>query len=236
VAEKRRRVLSLPQTPEVAYREILERRISDDDKEFAKQILSWIFYARRTLTMRELQEALVIEPGERSLNRDNISEPEDIVHACGSLVDHTKETDDVSFSHELVRKYLEDHQSELLCQQSEIALSCLIYLCLPVFDKPASSHEEVFKRHDEFSLSVYATSFWAEHLRETRSERNVEAEIAVFEAFKSEDRGKVIKDNFRPQGWLYDFGGKPYLIHILCQERIGFIVTRPLSDNRITAW
>jgi len=183
--------------------------------------------------MRELQEALVIEPSERSVNHDSLSKAEDILHACGSLVDHNKETDDVSFSHELVRKYLEDHQSELLFQRSEIALSCLIYLCLPVFDKPASSYEEVFKRHEEFSLSVYATSFWAEHLRETRSERNVEAEIAVFEVFRSEDRGKVIKDNFSPQGGL---GGKPYLIHILCQDRIGFIVTRPLSDNRITAW
>jgi len=136
----------------------------------------------------------------------------------------------------LVRKYLEDHQSELLFQQSEIALSCLIYLCLPVFDKPAHD-DHIFERHEEFSLSSYAGSFWAEHVRHTQNERSVEVETAVFEAFRSEERCTVIGLHGDPQDLDYgDIKIGRHLIHILVKERISFVVTRPLSDNRITAW
>ena len=201
--------------------------------------------------MPELQEALAIEPGARSLNRDNISEAEDIVQACGSLVDHNKDTDNITFSHELVRKYVEDHNSELLLEQSEIALSCVTYLLLPVFDKPCTenvlsfllppsfpvvhkprSENDVSKREREFALSVYACSFWGDHIRETKNERNVEVEVAVFDAFRSEDRCNAILETQRVPDFVENFGTS--LIHLVCRERIGFILTMPLPDNRIT--
>lgn len=109
------RLSSLPSAPAEEYHKILETRLTKDQKTFAKRILSWLFYARSDLKMQELQEVLTIKLGQRSLNL--ISTADNIIHACGSLVDNNKETDRVAFSHELVRQYVEDQKSELLFEQ-----------------------------------------------------------------------------------------------------------------------
>jgi hypothetical protein len=224
-------MLTIPATPEKAYRDILENRITEDDKPFAKRILSWVFYARRTLTMPELQEALAVQTGELSLNRLNISYSADIIHACGSLLDHNRTTDNVSFSHELVRKYVEDHQSEILLGQSEIALGCLTYLSFPVFNEPCD-FDNLSSRLREFAFSQYASTFWAEHVKGAEK-RNIDVEIAAFDAFSSEARCYSIDQvrSFSP----YDTKAVKNLFHIVAETGIGFILTLPLSDERITS-
>lgn len=71
-----------------AYSEAL-RRIDGqlaEDRLLARRALSWISYAQRLLTTKELCYALAIEPGDKALNADNIYDVEDIISVCAGLV------------------------------------------------------------------------------------------------------------------------------------------------------
>lgn len=57
-----------------------------DQEELAKQALSWIVFAKRPLSTRELQHALATELGDSHLREDNLPEIEDVVSACAGLV------------------------------------------------------------------------------------------------------------------------------------------------------
>ena len=75
--------------------------------------------------MSELEHALAIEAAEFG-NLHNLPHENDIVHSCGSL-DYSCDTKLIRFGHELVRKYMEAHKSELLVDLVNIALACLSY-------------------------------------------------------------------------------------------------------------
>ena len=72
----------LPASVNATYRRLLDR-ISDE--EFVFKVLSWIYHARHPLSMSELREALNIEPGDKTLNRNLIS-AEALVESCQGLV------------------------------------------------------------------------------------------------------------------------------------------------------
>lgn len=65
------------------------QRIEDqvpEQKEMAWEVLSWITCAKRPLTTIEIQNALAVEPGESDLDKDNLSDLDDIISACVGLV------------------------------------------------------------------------------------------------------------------------------------------------------
>src|SRR2546421_1469055 len=69
-----------------AYDEALERIEGQlpENKKMAKKVLSWITYAERQLTIRELCHVLAVELGE--LDEDGFSDGEDIAAICTDLV------------------------------------------------------------------------------------------------------------------------------------------------------
>jgi hypothetical protein len=59
-----------------AYKDVIERidwQVKGA-KALAKQVLSWITYARRPLTTTELQHAVAVEVGKHELDNENLSE------------------------------------------------------------------------------------------------------------------------------------------------------------------
>jgi hypothetical protein len=71
-----------------AYCDALDRIDGQLDgyRELARRALSWISYARRLLTTEELLHALAMEPGENSLDPDNVDEIEEVISLCAVLV------------------------------------------------------------------------------------------------------------------------------------------------------
>lgn len=71
-----------------AYTEAMERIKGQPQGhcELAIQTLSWISCAKRPLAIRELGEALAVEPDAAELGRDNIPDIEDTLSVCGGLV------------------------------------------------------------------------------------------------------------------------------------------------------
>jgi hypothetical protein len=91
------------------YKEAMERINSQvkDQEELAKQVLLWIICAKRPLTTAELQHALAVETSESQLDKDNLSEVEDIVSVCAGLVTIDEESDIIRLVHYTTQEYFE---------------------------------------------------------------------------------------------------------------------------------
>lgn len=132
------------------------------------RILSWLFRARRTLSMGELLEALVVEDSEPEDQLDDILKqmiaPIDVIDSCKSLVQYEKSSGLVRFSHDTVQEFIADH-IEGLPPPLHLAKSCLDYLTLDNFD-------EVHRNSRPFRQ--YAAQFWDVHTREAEESHDVQ--------------------------------------------------------------
>jgi hypothetical protein len=78
----------LPAGVNATYDEAMERirGQGEEDKNLADRVLFWIVYARRRLSLKELQHALTVSPGMTEMDTDAIV-PESILTAvCAGLV------------------------------------------------------------------------------------------------------------------------------------------------------
>jgi hypothetical protein len=62
------------------------------DRLLARRAISWIVYAQRPLTTKELCHALSIEPGDKALDNDDIYDVEGVISVCAGLVTVDKES------------------------------------------------------------------------------------------------------------------------------------------------
>jgi len=94
---------NLPEGMDNTYDEAMERveRQDDSRKELAKQVLSWITYAVRPLSVEELQHALAVVPDTTNLDPENITDEEILTSVCAGLVVIDGERNVIG----LVRKY-----------------------------------------------------------------------------------------------------------------------------------
>src|ERR1700736_5462772 len=100
---------SLPTDMNAAYIEVLDRIERANAQETALKILSWLFHARRSLRMEELQEVLSIEtdPPDTELMPEFFLAPERIIKACQGLVESDETNGIVRFTHYSVQEFLE---------------------------------------------------------------------------------------------------------------------------------
>ena len=79
-----------------------------NQKELAKEVLSWITCAKRPLTTSELQHALATQVGDSKLDKDNLSDVEDIVSVCAGLVTIDDESGIIRLVHYTTQEYFEE--------------------------------------------------------------------------------------------------------------------------------
>jgi hypothetical protein len=58
----------------------------EDDRELARRVLSWITYARRPLSLNELQHALAVSPGMMGMDSEAIVDGPFLILVCAGLV------------------------------------------------------------------------------------------------------------------------------------------------------
>jgi hypothetical protein len=94
---------NLPEGMDNTYDEAMERVERQDDSrtELAKRVLSWITYAVRPLSVKELQHALAVVPDTTNLDPDDITDEEILTSVCAGLVVIDGERNVIG----LVRKY-----------------------------------------------------------------------------------------------------------------------------------
>jgi len=84
----RKALETLPKEIDGTYDEAMDRigRQNKDDRELARQVLSWISFARRLLSVNELQHALAAMPGMTEMDYDNIIDGDILTSVCAGLV------------------------------------------------------------------------------------------------------------------------------------------------------
>jgi ankyrin repeat protein len=165
---------TLPQKLDDTYSDALERIYSHQDPEdtrLAMRILTWITFASRPLSVRELQHGLAVMDLDNSqapiVDEDSLPQPELLVVVCSGIVAVDKESNIVRLVHYTTQEYFDRVRSEKFPDgQRHMMVSCLRYLQLPNFaDGPAPTDEAMAGCLADNALLSYASQYWGHHAR-----------------------------------------------------------------------
>lgn len=136
-----------------------------DDAELATRVIYWVFHAFRPLTVADIQHALAVEPGDTSLDDDNIPNEEDLVSVCAGIVLVQPESDTLGLVHYTTQEYFERRGVEHFpLAREEILRSCLTYLMFDEFSSgPCKTDEEMESRIGKRPFLKYAAHYWGDH-------------------------------------------------------------------------
>ncbi|KAF3925690.1 Ankyrin-1 [Arthrobotrys entomopaga] len=153
---------------DTAYSETMQRiegQVPSSQK-LAKDVLSWITCAKRLLTTSELRHALAVEIDATELDKDNLSEIQDIVSVCAGLVTVDEESHIVRLVHYTTQEYLERTQEKWFpTVQRDIATICVTYLLFNRFEQGCcEKYEEFEERLEQNPLYEYAAQNWGYHV------------------------------------------------------------------------
>ena len=168
--EERRRITAvntIPKDMSSAYTEIMQRikESRNGDDILAKKVLSWIYYAQRTLRMEELLELLIIEDGDDMMEFECILDPSEVIDSCKSLVVYDEASRLVRFAHFTVGEFIKNRREELLISNRELASTLVTFLGFREFDEPCLREVGLEKRSRKYNLCHYATQFWGPHAK-----------------------------------------------------------------------
>lgn len=196
----------------------------------AAQVLSWIFYAKRPLSVPELREALSIELGETRLDRSGCPEAELLLDVCCGLVSVDGQDNVIRLVHYSLQQYLEENwKNDVPRARWGVAATCLTYLMLDDFSPEAVECRETQMQTQYRSSSLptrsqwqqshkffsYAASYWGEHVR-GRLEIELEALILQFFdqkmhlLYSLQEYNKLIYRNVEYDTWPHE----PSPLHI----------------------
>ncbi|PON26682.1 hypothetical protein TGAM01_v204183 [Trichoderma gamsii] len=141
------------------------RQQSTDFTQLAERIISWITYAKRSLTVRELQHALAVEVGKSELDPDNCSHIDLMIFVCNGLVTVDEESNIIRLVHYTTQEYFEQSGSRWFPDaQTDLAITCVTYLSFDAFKsgrcQTAKAFEEKLQLH---ALYDYAAQNWGYH-------------------------------------------------------------------------
>jgi len=141
-----------------------------EQKQLAKQVLTWISFATRPLTTTELQHALGVEVGHTELDKENIPDLKDIVSACAGLVTVDRESNIIRLVHYTTQEYFQRTQNYWFpCANKEIATVCVTYLSFKTFE---NKHYDLDEDWDKNSYSS-ASSLTFSRMQEASSGTNI---------------------------------------------------------------
>ncbi|KAF8242721.1 hypothetical protein K440DRAFT_564459, partial [Wilcoxina mikolae CBS 423.85] len=91
-----------------AYDRIIEgiKKQEENNAALALNVLSWLTKARRILSIKELQDAVAVEPQKYSLDKDCIPDPSTIVDSCAGLVVIDEKSSTIRLTHFTAQEYL----------------------------------------------------------------------------------------------------------------------------------
>ncbi|KAI9838332.1 MAG: hypothetical protein M1819_005600 [Sarea resinae] len=146
-------------------------RIRNQNKEDAKlgeMVLSWIAYATRPLSIRELQHALATDSDEAGddFDEEALLGQDDIVSSCVGLVSVDPESTLVRLMHYSTQEYFErNRQTHFPDAQEYITTTCLKYLSFRRFSDPCHNFRDFDSRLCHNPFLSYAAQNWGHHAR-----------------------------------------------------------------------
>lgn len=114
IRKRREALKAIPGGLKNAFRLMLERikNQEDDVSENAINVLQWVFLSERPLSIKELQHALAVEPGDSQLDRENFPDVNSLLHDCLGLVVIHKGTSILRLVHKSLQDYMQAQYDE----------------------------------------------------------------------------------------------------------------------------
>lgn len=158
---------TLPDGLESMYHSVM-RRIHGQDTELVilgLNVLSWIYYAKRPLTLIELQHALAVEPSDTFLDEDGMPDKDLLTSVCGGLLS-VQDGETVAFIHYTAQEFFDVHKDHYLKgARLQMAQTCLTYLSFDALSTGACTTDSAFEsRLKEYPLLQYASMHWGAHV------------------------------------------------------------------------
>jgi hypothetical protein len=237
----------LPRDTTDAYRNVMER-MTPGNQTFARRVLGWILHAQRILHMDELREALAVETGDSSLDREVIPSADKIIQSCGCLINHDQQNGLLTFSHETVRPFLERNELANIPSHFDLAKICLTYLGFSTLQNPCFNGDTpwdlaiatLLQRQVEFRFSQYASCFWAAHsAAASELGREADLEVIILRCFSLKSRRGTTEELRDPTFRHRHHHRLPYepssLLRFLIDGGLAFIFMSPLPHETSVA-
>ena len=169
------------------YKRILRKICTNPIKRAtAEKIFRWLAYAKRTLELQELLEAIAFSPADKSWSAESIPDGSRALQACKNLVVLDEETQQVRFVHHTVRQLLlsEDLFNDVKLRifwfndsRGDFTIAEVIwaYLCFSDFERqlarvgpearaqrldPVRAQESLMKMPHEMPLGTLLVTVW----------------------------------------------------------------------------
>lgn len=164
----RQKLQELPTTLEASYDDAV-KRITDQEGDHAKlafKTLAWVTHAFRPFSLRELQHALAIEPGDSVLDEELLMDAPSITALCAGLVVIDKATGNVNLVHYSTKSYFENTRQKYFADyHASITLTLATYLTLGVLQDISIS--QIVRN---YPLASYAAQYLGHHARDSPEE------------------------------------------------------------------
>jgi hypothetical protein len=137
----RQALKNLPTSLDTTYKEAMHRIESqrDDDAQLGRKVLSWITYAKRPLTVAEMQHAVKVEPTTTGIEEEELISKDILVSVCAGIVTVDHESNIIRLVHYSAQEYfLQKGSVHFRDGEQEIANACLTYLLFENFKSPSS--------------------------------------------------------------------------------------------------
>lgn len=164
---------NLPETLRETYANTLER-IAPDDWKLVREALFWLCFVKTPLTLRDLNEAVVVEEDSTSFDEDMMLLPPNLLLHIGQGLIMMDEFGCVNLAHSSVKEFLTSawirtsrvsyFSLDPATADATIMRRCLSYLSLNNFKSGYSlSIDGTFTRLETYQFLSYATYFWPTH-------------------------------------------------------------------------
>ena len=235
---------NLPEELNETYDKLLNRVESQSpgDVHLAKQILAWIVHARRPLSVKELQHAISIKPGQPELDEDSLTDEKFLILVCAGSVTIDQKSSIIRFVHYTTHEYFENKgKTRLPNAHTNVAMGCLRYLRMDVFDEHCDNEVSFDERLEKYKFFSYAAQYWGDHARGSAEEESVEMRDLVCETFKSSGKVESVAQ-FETPSWVGFTRTGRSLIHIvaanglarICKSLVGEINIEVQDNNGMT--
>ena len=177
-AARRKALNSLPPTLHATYERILQRvnKRNKEVQQLVQRTLRWLVCSEYRLSFAALCEAISVNPGDTTLDRTAISEEDEVLRWCGSLVRRSALGQSLELAHFTVKEFLTSGIDLLDSEfgsyhfgsdaDATLAETCLTYLSFKEFTHRGNITEKALHQAlQTFSFRFYAVGRWAEHAR-----------------------------------------------------------------------
>ncbi|KAL7819527.1 hypothetical protein V8C44DRAFT_318370 [Trichoderma aethiopicum] len=157
-----------------------------DIRALAIRSLLWVTFAKRPMTGRELQHAIVVKPGDRGLDGTDLPRIDDIIEACGGFLAVDADAGTLRLADVWMSGWLKANWPDWLHDTPEgiITTVCLSYLLFDDFGAGfCTSDDEFEERLRSYPFYRYAAHNW---VHQTRNDKR--GNPLIWDFLQSEDK------------------------------------------------